>query len=190
MGPFFIEFSKEFASIWASSTTSLMKQKSIFLAIFMTISSICMAQLKAKVKCSEFYVDVLNGTVSGLKASDTQTEITEKFPCSTSVEEESGTSKCGGGVFFKDKDVSFYTRRDYIEIGPKFQGKMSIPLIGARRNSLFSKLGNPKVKDDLWDAFETQYGTLVLHYDVAGAAGKIKLIQMSTLSTDVLQLCE
>ena len=62
----------------------------------------------------------------------------------------------------------FYTKRDYIEIGPKFLGKLSIPLLGTKRNSLFKSLGNPKIKDDLWDAYEMQYGTLVLHYDVAG----------------------
>jgi hypothetical protein len=51
-------------------------------------------------------------------------------------------------------------------------------------------LGNPKIKDDLWDAYETQYGCLVLHYDVAGAAGKVKYFQFSTLGTDALNLCE
>ena len=35
-----------------------------------------------------------------------------------------------------------------------------------------------------------QYGTLILHYDVKGPAGKVKLIQMSTESTDTIQLCE
>jgi len=167
-----------------------MKKRLLFLAICMSLVSVSMAQLKAKVKCPDFYVDVLNGTVNDLKPNHTQNEIKEKFPCSTSIEEESGTSRCGGGIFFKDKDISFYTRRDYIEIGPKFPGKFSIPLLGTKRNSLFRTLGNPKVKDDLWDAFETQYGTLVLHYDVAGAAGKVKLIQISTMSTETLQLCE
>jgi hypothetical protein len=156
----------------------------------MGILSAGMGQLKAKVKCPDFYVDVLNGTVNGIKASNTPNEIKEKFPCFTSSEEESNSAKCGGGIYFKDKDIFFYTRRDYIEVGPKFAGKTSIPLLGTKRNSLFTKLGNPKVKDDLWDAYETQYGTLVLHYDVAGAAGKVKFFQFSTLSTDELSLCD
>ena len=156
----------------------------------MGILSTGVGQLKAKVKCPEFYVDVLNGTVNGIKPNNTPNEIKEKFPCFTSSEDESNTAKCGGGIYFKDKDISFYTRRDYVEIGPKFAGKTSIPLLGTKRNSLFTKLGNPKIKDDLWDAYETQYGTLVLHYDVAGAAGKVKFFQFSTLSTDELNLCE
>ncbi len=92
--------------------------------------------------------------------------------------------------FLRIKIISFYTKRNYIEIGPKFVGKTSFPLLGTKRGTLFAKLGNPKIKDDLWDAYETQYGTLVLHYDVAGTAGKVKFFQFSTLGTDQLNLCE
>ena len=59
--------------------------------------------------------------------------------------------------------------------------------MGANRNSLFKWLGNPKIKDVNWDAYQTQYGTLVLHFN---KAGKINLIQFSKLNTDVLTLCE
>lgn len=159
-------------------------------AFFMCLLSVGMGQLKAKVKCPDLYVDILNGTVNDIKPNQTQIEIKEKFPCFTSAEDESESAKCGGGIFFKDKDLYFYTRRKYVEIGPKFIGKTSFPLLGTKRGTLFSKLGNPKVKDDLWDAYETQYGCLVLHYDVAGAAGKVKFFQFSTLGTDGLNLCE
>ena len=168
---------------------SLTKQ-TLLLTLFMSFLSVSMAQLKAKVKCPDFYVDILNGTVNDIKPSYTPNEIKEKFPCFTSAEEEGESVKCGGGIYFKDKDIYFYTRRDYIEIGPKFLGKTSFPLLGTKRNSLFKTLGNPKIKDDLWDAFEMQYGTLVLHYDIAGPAGKVKFFQFSTLGTELLNLCE
>lgn len=158
--------------------------------LFIALPFISRGQLVAKAKCPDFYVDVLNGTVNDLKANNTPDEIKSKFPCFTSALDQAADTKCGGGIFFKTKDISFYTLRNYIELGPKFTGKLSIPLIGAKRNSLFKWLGNPKVKDDLWDAYEMQYGTLVLHYDVAGAAGKVKLIQISTLPTETLSLCE
>ena len=162
----------------------------LFIILSMSCLSVAMGQLKAKVKCPDLYVDILNGTVNDIKPNYTPNEIKEKFPCFTSAEDESNEAKCGGGVYFKDKDIYFYTKRDYIEVGPKFTGKTSILLLGTKRNSLFKSLGNPKIKDDLWDAFETQYGTLVLHYDVAGPAGKVKFFQFSTLSTDALNLCE
>ena len=165
-------------------------KRTLFVILAMNIVAVSMGQLKTKVKCPDFYVDILNGTVNEIKPNYTPNEIKDKFPCFTSAVEESNDAKCGGGIFFKDKDIYFYTKRDYIEIGPKFVGKTSIPLLGTKRNGLFKSLGNPKMKDDLWDAFETQYGTLVLHYDVAGAAGKVKFFQFSTLSTEQLNLCE
>ena len=162
----------------------------LFVLLSMGFLSGAMGQLRAKSKCPDFYVDVLTGTVNEIKPNYTPNEIKEKFPCFTSAVDESESAKCGGGIFFKDKDIYFYTKRDYIEIGPKFIGKTSMLLLGTKRGSLFKSLGNPKIKDDLWDAYEMQYGTLVLHYDVAGAAGKVKFFQFSTLSTDELNLCE
>ncbi len=103
-----------------------------------------MAQLKVKAKCNAFVVDILDGKVNDLKANAMPDDIKTKFPCFTSVEEESGTSKCGGAIYFKDKDISFFTQRDYIVIGEKFQGQLSIPLMGGKRNTFFKFLGNPK----------------------------------------------
>ena len=92
-----------------------------------------------------------------------------------------------GYCFFADKDVCFYTERDYIEIKEKFKGKLSLPLIGADRKSLFKWLGHPLLKDDTWDVFETKYGILVLHYN---KLNKVNLIQMTTKSTETLNLCQ
>jgi hypothetical protein len=164
-----------------------------FLSIVILLSALApagMAQLKAKAHCpDQITVDVLNGTVNNSKPNTTANQIKEEFPCFTSAEEGS-TAKCGGGVFFKDRDLYFYTQRKYVEVGPKFTGKTSIKLLGTKRGSLFNQLGNPKIKDDLWEAYEMQYGTLVLHFDVAGPNGKVKYFQFSTLSSEELNLCE
>ncbi|HEY4335057.1 MAG TPA: hypothetical protein VGM89_04145, partial [Puia sp.] len=96
----------------------------------------------------------------------------------------------GGGIFFKTKDLFFYTKRKYVEVGPKFVGKTSIPMLGTKRGSHFNRFGNPKIKDDLWEAYETQFGTLVLHFDVTGPNGKVKYFQFSTLGPDGLNLCD
>lgn len=162
-------------------------KKIIFLFFCMVLMLISVAQLKAKAICAGFVVDILNGNVNAVKPDFTLGEIKDKFPCFTSTEDIGTSSKCGAGVFYKDKDLYFYTQRTYIEIGEKFKGKLSIPLLGASRNALFKWLGNPKIKDADWDAFEMSYGTLVLHFT---AAGKVKTIQFSTKSTDTLSLCE
>lgn len=145
------------------------------------------AQLKTTKLCPAFTVDILDGKVNELKVTDNNTQIKDKLPCFTSEETESSAAKCGGGVFYKDRDIYFYTGKDYVEIGPKFKGKLSLPLMGASRSSLFKWLGHPKIKDVSWDAFTTQYGILILYYT---KANKVNKIQFSTKSTDTINLCE
>jgi hypothetical protein len=145
------------------------------------------AQLKPKTNCGDITVDILNGTINGLKPNTGFAEFQKTIPCSTGADP---AGKCGAVVYYKDRDVAFYAERKYFEIGTRFKGKMTLRVLGAPRNILFKYLGNPKVKDALWDAYETQYGTLVLHYTAAGAAGRVRLIQISTLGTDELSLCE
>jgi hypothetical protein len=143
------------------------------------------AQLKVKAHCNDFFVDVLNGKVNDVRPDFTSGQIKAKLPCFTSEENE--TAKCGAAVYYKDRDIKFFTGRDYVEIGPAFKGKLSIPLMGAKRGSLFKYLGNPNLKDDKWDAFQTQYGCLILYYN---SASKVNMIRFSTKSTGAIQLCE
>lgn len=148
---------------------------------------IAQAQLKTTKQCPAFTVDILDGKVNDIKISDNNAQIKAKFPCFTSEVAEQATAKCGGGVYYKDRDIFFYTGRDYVEIGPKFKGKLSLPLMGASRNSLFKWLGHPKIKDAGWDAFTTQYGILILYYT---KANKVNKIQFSNKTTENIQLCE
>lgn len=144
-------------------------------------------QLKKTTLCPVLVVNILDGRVNELDPSSTIGEIKSKLPCFSKTEDEIAGSKCGGGVFYKDRDIDFYTGRDYVEIREKFKGKLSIPLMGASRNSLFKWLGHAKIKDVNWDAFQTAYGTLILYYN---KSGKINKIQFSTKSTETINLCE
>ena len=145
------------------------------------------AQLKTTDLCPPISVDILGGRINDLRTTSTVGQIKAAFPCFTSAEDESATAKCGGGVFFKDKDIYFYTARDYVEIGPNFKGKLSIPLMGAARTGLFKWLGNPKIKDVSWDAFTTEYGILILYYS---KANKVNKIQFSVKGTEDIKLCQ
>jgi hypothetical protein len=149
------------------------------------LASVSMGQLKASVTCPTFEVDIIDGKVNGFRPNVVAGQIKSKFPCFTSTTTDS--TKCGEGIFYKDKGISFYITRDYVEISESFKGKLSVPLIGAARGSLFKTLGNPKMKDATWDAYQMSYGTLVLHFN---KANKVRLIQFSTNSTDLLSLCE
>jgi hypothetical protein len=159
----------------------------VFLLACMIFVSMAKAQLKRTITCPTFTVDLLDGKVNDMRPSYTVDQIKGKLPCFSSAEEESATAKCGGGVFYKDQDVYFYTSRDYIEIGPKFKGKLSVPLMGASRNALFKWLGNAKIKDVNWDCFTTSYGILLLYYT---KANKVNKIQFSNQSTETIKLCE
>ena len=162
-------------------------KKVLCLALLVIAVNVAMSQLVTKTKCPDFVVDILDGRVTGIKSNAQDYDIKKALPCFTSSEPDNSTAKCGGGVFYKDKDIYFYTDRDYIQIGPKFKGKMNVALLGAKRNSFFNKLGNPKLSDDTWDAWVMSYGTLVLHYD---KSGKVNLIEMSTKSMETLSLCQ
>ena len=77
----------------------------ILLGIAMISMGNLMAQLTVKDKCGAFVVDILDGKVNDLKASAPAIDIKTKLPCFTAVEEEGGTSKCGGTIYYKDKDI-------------------------------------------------------------------------------------
>ena len=162
-----------------------MKKISLFLASLCLVS-VSMAQLKTSAAaCPAFEVDILDGKVNGYKASALAGEIKRKWPCFTSITNDS--AKCGEAVYYKDKGITFYTSRDYVEITEGFKGKLSVPLLGTPRGGLFKTLGNPKMKDATWDAYQTNYGTLILYFN---KANKVRMIQFSTYGTDLIKLCE
>ncbi|MBC7848235.1 MAG: hypothetical protein H7Y31_00795 [Chitinophagaceae bacterium] len=159
----------------------------LFTLLLLSVTISATSQLKAKDLCDPFVIDVLTGQVNQVKADWDPEQIKKKFPCFTATEAENAGAKCGGTITFKDKDLVFFTSRDYIEIGENFKGKLSLQLIGAARNSFFKTLGHPKLKDANWDAYQMQYGTMILYYN---KAGKVNKVQLSTASTEVISLCE
>ncbi len=166
-----------------------MNIKTIIIFLFSMVSSaVVTAQLQTTPKCPGIAIDILDGIVNKiLLPTSTVGQIKINLPCFTSFEEEGTSAKCGAGVFYKDKDVYFYTTRNYVQIGPAFKGTLSIPLMGAPRDGLFKWLGNPSIKDVKWDAFQTSYGILILYYN---AAAKVNKIQFSTESASSIKLCE
>ncbi|MGH2565484.1 MAG: hypothetical protein ACRDE5_13290 [Ginsengibacter sp.] len=163
--------------------------KTIIISLsFLIFGPVAIGQLKTTPKCPDVDIDILDGTVNKiLLPTSTVGQIKLNLPCFTSFEEEGTSAKCGAGVFYKDKDLYFYTTRDYIEIGPAFKGKLSLPLMGAPRNGLFKWLGSPQIKDVHWDAFQTAYGILILYYN---KDSKVDKIQFSTLAVNTIKLCE
>jgi hypothetical protein len=144
------------------------------------------AQLTVGDKCGTITIDILDGKINGMRPNRAHEEFREKLPCFTAAVAETDSSACGGALYFKDKDFTIYTTRDYIEIGPAFKGRLSVPLLGAKKGSLFNTLGNPKLKDANWEAYQTNYGLLILYYSNNATVNKI---QFSTKSAETIELC-
>ena len=155
--------------------------------LFMVFATTAKAQLKTTPVCPVMVVDLLEGNVNGIEPNFSTTDIKKAFPCFSAEEPEGTTAACGGLISYKDKDIYFYTTKAYIEIREKFKGKLSLPLMGAARSSLFKILGHPKIKDVNWDAYQTKFGIMILYYN---KAGKINKLQISTMGAETLKLCE
>lgn len=156
-----------------------------FMAIF--LCSTVSAQLKTTVKCPEIEVNLLKGIVNNtiLPTSDPAL-IRHDLACATGLD-ASTTNNCGAGVFYKSKDIYFYTDRDYVEIGPAFKGRLSFPLMGAARSGLFKYLGAPQIKESKWEAYETSYGILIVYFNKQNRVNKI---QFSTKTAKNIHLCD
>lgn len=163
-----------------------MKSILLFACLFF-LSMHALSQLKTTTLCPTITVDVLGGKVNDMEPDFTQGQIKKTLPCTTKEEPESSASTCGGLLAYKDKDIYFYTGRNYVEIGPAFKGKLSIPLMGASRTGLFRYLGNAAIKDVSWDAYTTKYGVLILYFN---KANKVNKIRFSTESSATINLCE
>ncbi len=159
--------------------------KNALILVFALITNVSNAQLKTTQTCPGFNIDVLEGTISkSLHPASTSGQIKSAFPCYNSSV-DTALDRCTT-VTYQDKGIIFYPGRYYYEIQSAFKGKMDPMLLGAKRNTLFSLIGYPKIKDTNWEAFQMQYGTLVLYYD---KSGKVNKLQISSKTTETLQLC-
>lgn len=162
-----------------------MKKALVVIAVLYT--SLLSAQLKPTTVCPEFVIDILDGRIGELDPRSTIGQIKAKFPCFTKLDNESDSAWCGGGIFYKDRDLYFYTGRDYVEIGPAFKGKLTLPLMGSSRGSFFKTLGNPMIRDTGWDAYQTAYGILLLYFN---KSNKVNKIRFSTEKAGSIRLCD
>ena len=156
----------------------------VLISVFASFVSV--AQLKTTPVCPPVQVEIISGNVNKLSPKSTLGEVKITLPCFSEVIEEPTGTSCKA-VIYKDRGLYFYPERNYIEIRENFDGKMNPKLIGADRKSLFSMLGYPKIKDITWDAFQMEYGILILYYD---KTNKINKIQISSKTVDNIKLCD
>jgi NADH dehydrogenase/NADH:ubiquinone oxidoreductase subunit G len=181
-----VEICTEFAGVLSVQILTIMK-KSVFLVAVLLLSLSASSQLTVSDKCGAINLDVLDGKINGMRPNRDLNEFKKALPCFTSADEENSSAACGAALYYKDKDFVLYTDRDYFEFYEKTKVKLSIPLMGAKKGSLFNHLGNPKLKDGNWEAYQTSYGILVVFYS---SAGTINRVIISTQSAETIQVCE
>jgi hypothetical protein len=91
--------------------------KFLFIAVFSFFSMNLIAQLKANTECNAITVDVYKGWINQAGPNIDPEQIKAKLPCFTRFEKEGNESKCGGGIYYDDKDFKYLIQREYIVIG-------------------------------------------------------------------------
>jgi hypothetical protein len=160
--------------------------KKIVMALALLISLGAQAQ-----DCGTLVVNLKKGTLNGVKPTATQEQVKGKLPCFTGDTEEGGDMNCGGGVFYLNNDFFCYTGRDYIEIRKRFNGKLSVPVLGMAKAGALQKLGMGKPVRTETDGektfvfLKTRYGCLVLTV----TSDKVTQLAMHAKAADKVVLC-
>lgn len=173
-----------FHRIFAAQFFSMKRTFALFAFAF--ISFTANAQLKTKPDCGVITVDVYKGWINEAKPNADPEQIKAKLPCFTSADKEGNESGCGGGVYYDDKGICFYIQRDYVVITDAFKGKFTVPVLGAKRDDLFVRFGNPKMKDTNWEAYQMAFGIMIVYYNMKDVINKVIL---STKPIDEIDLC-
>ena len=135
--------------------------------------------------CAELFVDFKKGTINGLSASASRSEVKEALPCFTGETEDNDNGmNCGGGVFYLNHYFNIYTKADFIRLRNKFTGKTSVEVINKPTKEaldLFGEPGKVFTHTDEWleetselYEYQMEWGVLVL----ISKNGKIELVEL------------
>ena len=171
--------------------SNLLMKTVLFLIATAVISlGIWRANQRHGTHCDDLAVDIANGTVGGLSPEATPDEIKARFPCFTGTTSEGGGFNEGGGVFFKNHDMYFYTQRDYIEIRQDFTGVVPDNLLSKGTKQVRNLLGPPisseqssgiengAIVEQVTSTFQTPYGRLV----VVSTPSRVRMVQIHAVS--------
>lgn len=158
----------------------------LFTLLFFSANSF--AQTKAP--CIGLQANLKKGTLNKLKPTASMADIKAKLPCFTGDTEEGSSFNCGGGVFYLKNDFFFYSGRDYIEFRKKFNGKLSIDLLGKTREEIVKILGEPARKDTEGSEeaylFKKKYGSLRVSF---GSDEKVRVVAIHAQQPADVKLC-
>jgi hypothetical protein len=149
-------------------------KKTIYGSIFMAFIFFTATAQEEKDK-DLIKVDLEKGLVNGLSPITALDSLKKLMPFYTSETAENPDYNCGGGVFYMNNDVYFYTGRDYIEIRTEFNGKLSHDILNRNIQEVTRQLGKPddQIKPSGDDEsimviyYKKDYGCLRLNYNIS-----------------------
>ena len=142
-------------------------------------------------QCVDLTFDIEDGTLSGIKPVQKQSEISEWFPCHTRMVPDGNSSDCGGALYYENHGFTFYTYLyEYLEIRKDFKGNVTHDLFSKNREEIRQLLGKPAENDlaaenpDM-DFFPMEFGCMRIKYE----GGKPVLIASHYLACDEIEWC-
>ena len=153
--------------------------------LFLVLNSQSAFSQDQKDPCGELFVDFEKGTINGLSASASRSEVKKALPCFTGETEDNNNGmNCGGGVFYLNHYFNIYTKADFIRLRNKFTGKTSVEVINKPTKEIIDLFGKPEkvfTHTDEWleetsELYEYQrkWGVLVL----ISKNGKIESVEL------------
>jgi hypothetical protein len=123
------------------------------------------------------FLNLKKGHLNKIKPTASFAAVKEALPCFTGETEEGVDYNCGGGVFYLNHDMFFYTGRDYIEVRAGFGGKISEDLLAKTEEEILALKGQPDLipvyedkkgwgfEVDKVYLYKTRYGALQINFD-------------------------
>lgn len=93
--------------------------------------------------CPPLVLTLSNGLLNGISADAPRKEIMAALPCYTGTTPDGDSHNFGGGVFYLNHQLFFYTHQDYIEVRKGFAGTVEPPVMTQGMPHLLQVLGAP-----------------------------------------------
>lgn len=89
------------------------------------------------------FLDLKNGSMSGIKPNASFEEIKSSLTCFTGESEEGVDHNCGGGIYYLNHGFYFYSHRDYVEVRTDYTGGISQDLLEKTKDEILDMFGKP-----------------------------------------------
>lgn len=165
------------------------KVRFLFLIALLSIFSSCGRERVDPIAADQCELDIETGLVSGVAPTASLRELKAKFPFFTGSVEENGNSDVvceshGGGLFFLNRNLFFYTASDRVELRHPCLIQVSDDAFTRDLDYFIARFGAPV---ESWDSgmesmsyrFTAPYGILEVIFDSKGLVWRIAAIHTS-----------